>query len=173
MPPSPVPAPTPAVDPWAVALAYLPLVEHAAREFHLGRFDTDDLIQEGLIAVHDAVSKDDPARGRFKGLAKVAVHNRMYDWLQWQRKDPPVPPDAPPVVDRVDRVDATELAVALAVIDCLPDRRQTILREHFGLSGPARTAAEIGADLGMTRDAVAKNQSRALVKIREHLGIAS
>jgi RNA polymerase sigma factor (sigma-70 family) len=173
MPPSPVPAPTPAVDPWAVALAYLPLVDQVARGFHVCRFDRDDLVQEGLIGVYRAVGKNDPARDTFRGLAWVAAQNRMRDWLRWQRKDPPVPLDAAPVADRVDRVDATELAEALAAIDRLPDRRRTILREHFGLDGPPRLEAAIGSDLGVSRDVIAQNKFRALGKVREHLGIAS
>jgi RNA polymerase sigma factor (sigma-70 family) len=164
-----LPPPARPPDPWAVALAYLPMVWRLAREFRRGEFETDDLVQEGLIAVHRAVSRNDPARDSFGGLATRAAHNRMRDWLRWRRKARPVPRDAAPVADRADRVDAADLADVLAAIELLPCRPRFIVREHFGLRGPARTGAVIAVALGMKRDAVARAQFRALARVRERL----
>jgi RNA polymerase sigma factor (sigma-70 family) len=165
-PPRDVPDPA-----WAVALAYLPLVERHARGFRRGRFDFDDLVQEGLIAVHDAAPKQDPARGSFEKLANRAVHNRMLDWLRWHARDGRATGDVDVAEARADRVDAVALDDAFLAVWSLPDRRRTILSEHFGLAGPARTASEIGGGLGMKRDAVAKNQSRALAMLRTDAGV--
>jgi RNA polymerase sigma factor (sigma-70 family) len=168
-----LPPPARPPDPWAVALAYLPLVWRLAREFRRGEFETDDLVQEGLIAVHRAVFRNDPARDSFGGLARRAAHNRMRDWLRWRRKARPVPPDAAPVADRADRIDAELLADVLAALGLGSDRQQAIVREHFGLDRPARTGAAIAVTLGMKRDAVARSQFRALSKVRERLGAAA
>jgi RNA polymerase sigma factor (sigma-70 family) len=168
-----MPTPLPPVDPaWAVALCYLPLIRRVAREFRRNPFDTDDLVQEGLIAVHRAVARNDPARDSFGGLANAAAHNRMVDWLRWLRcygKARPVSPDAAPIADRTDRVDLTDLADVLAMLSLGTDRQQLIVREHFGLYGPARSEAQIAVALGMKRDAVARAKFRALAKVRERL----
>jgi RNA polymerase sigma factor (sigma-70 family) len=164
-----LPPPTRPPDPWAVALAYLPLVWRVAREFRRGEFETDDLVQEGLLAVHRAVSRNDPARDSFGGLARRAAHNQMRDWLRWRRKARPVPRDAAPVAARADRVDLADLADVLAALGLGSDRQQAIVCEHFGLDGPARTGAAIAVALGMKRDAVARAQLRALAQVRERL----
>jgi RNA polymerase sigma factor (sigma-70 family) len=158
------------VDPaWAVALAYLPLVKRLARDFHRGPWDTDDLVQEGLIAVHRAVAKNDPVRDSFGGLANAAAHNRMIDWLRWRRKARPVPPDAAPIGDRTDRVDLAELADALAAIESLTDRQRSVIDGYFGLRGPRRTESQIGIALGISRDAVARLRIRGLARLRKRL----
>lgn len=165
--------PPPPADAWEAALAFLPFVRRVAREFRRDPWDTDDLIQEGLLAVHDASSRFDPRRGSFFRLVDVAVQNRMLRWLQWRRRAVAPGGDLSFVLARSDRLDLVELAEVLAAIEFLSERRRTILREHFGLRGPARKAKDIGVDLGMTRETVAKNQSRALVKVREGMGVAS
>jgi RNA polymerase sigma factor (sigma-70 family) len=168
--PAPRPRPrTPPPDAWAVALAYLPLVRRLARDFHRGPWDTDDLEQEGLLAVYCAVAKDDPTRDSFGGLARRAARNRMLDWLRWRRIDDPATGDVATARGRADRWDRADLADVFAAIECLPDRQRFIVREHFGLRGPARTAAVIAVVLGMKRDAVARAQLRALVRVRERL----
>jgi RNA polymerase sigma factor (sigma-70 family) len=168
----PIPLPAPPPDAWAVTLAYLPLVRRLARDFHRGDFDTDDLEQEGLLGVYRAVARDDPARDSFGGLARRAALNRMLDWLRWRRLDDVATGDVAVARARADRWDLAELADVLAAIGCLPGPRQTIIREHFGLEGPPRTAAAIGGRLGMTRSAVAKSQSRSLSMVREQIGVA-
>jgi RNA polymerase sigma factor (sigma-70 family) len=173
MPPSPIPAPPSLSDPWAVALAYLPLVRRVAREYRHGPWDTDDLIQEGLIGARNAALRYDSEQHSFFRMVEIAARNRMRDWLRWRHRDRCVTGDVVHALARADRVDAIELAEALAAIDLLPDRRRTILREHFGLDGPPRLEAAIGSDLGVSRDVIAQNKFRALGKVREHLGIAS
>jgi RNA polymerase sigma factor (sigma-70 family) len=168
-----MPIPLPPVDPaWAVALAYLPLIRRVAREFRRGPFDTDDLIQEGLIAVHRAIAKNDPVRDSFGGLANAAAHNRMVDWLRWLRcygKARPMSPDAAPIGDRTDRDDLIDLADALAAIESLTDRQRSVIDGYFGLRGPRRTESQIGIALGISRDAVARLRIRGLARLRKRL----
>jgi hypothetical protein len=106
-------------------------------------------------------------------LVKRTAYRQMCDWLRWRRKARPVPRDAAPVADRADRVDAADLADVLAAIESLTARQRFIVREHFGLRGPARTGAVIAVALGMKRDAVARAQLRALARVRERLGAAA
>jgi RNA polymerase sigma factor (sigma-70 family) len=164
-----LPPPARPPDPWAVALAYLPLVTRVAREFRHGEWDTDDLIQEGLIGARNAAARYDPGQHSFWRMAEIAARNRMRDWLRWRHCDDRATGDAALARDRADRWDFERLADVLAAIDCMPGYRRTILREHFGLYGPARTGAAIGDGLGMTRSAVAKDQLRALAWVRERL----
>jgi RNA polymerase sigma factor (sigma-70 family) len=163
----------PPVDPaWEAALAFLPFVRRVACEYRHRSWDRDDLIQEGLIAVYNAALRYEPRRGSFFRLVDVAVHNRMRDWLRWRHRHRRATGDEAPAVARADRVDLADLADVLAALGLRTDRQQTIVREHFGLYGPARTEAAIAVTLGTTRDAVARCQFRGLAQIRKRLGVA-
>jgi RNA polymerase sigma factor (sigma-70 family) len=168
-----LPPPARPPDPWAVALAYLPLVEQVARGFRVGRFDRDDLIQEGLIGVRNAALRFDRKRGTFRGLAWVAARNRMLAWVQWRDRDRRATGDVNHALARTNRIDGEALADVLAALSLRTDWQQTVVREHFGLYGPARTEAAIAVAMGTTWNAVARAQFRALVKVRKRLGVAS
>jgi RNA polymerase sigma factor (sigma-70 family) len=169
----PISPSVPPPDPWTVALAYLPLVKRLARDFHRCPFDTDDLVQEGLLAVHRAVAEDDPARDSFGGLARRAARNRMIDWLRWRQRAVPPGGKLDDVLDRADRVDLIDLSDVLAALSLRTEWQQTVVREHFGLHGPARTEAAIAVAFRTTRDGVARAQFRALTQVRKRLGVAS
>jgi RNA polymerase sigma factor (sigma-70 family) len=168
-----LPPPARPPDPWAVALAYLPLVRRVAREFRRGEFDTDDLVQEGLIAVYRAVAKDDPARDRFGGLARVVAYRRMCDWLRWRHQDDRAIGDTSHARARADRVDVADLDDVLVAIESLTDRQRSVIDGHFGLNGPARSEARIGDEMGTTRMAVARLKFRGLARVRERLGVVT
>jgi RNA polymerase primary sigma factor len=51
----------------------------------------------------------------------------------------------------------------------LPGRERLILDRHFGLSGEAQTLAEIGRQLGLTRERVRQLESHALLALSEDL----
>jgi RNA polymerase sigma factor (sigma-70 family) len=165
----PTPLPVPTVDAWAVALCYLPLVRRLARDFHRGPWDTDDLMQEGLLGVHHAVAKDDPARDSFGGLARRAALNRMRDWLRWRRLDDAATGDVAVARARADRVDAADLADVLAAIGSLTELQRVAITGQLGLNGPAQSESQIGVALGITRDAVARLRIRGLAQLRKRL----
>jgi RNA polymerase sigma factor (sigma-70 family) len=168
-----LPPPARPPDPWAVALAYLPLVRRVAREFRRGDFDTDDLVSAGLIGVHDAALGGDPARDSFGGLARRAARLRMIDWLRWHGRDRRATGDVAHALARPDRIDGLDLADAYAAIGSLTDRQRSVIDGNFGLRGPYRRQEEIGAALATTRIAVSRLKLCGLAKLRERLGVDS
>jgi hypothetical protein len=97
----------------------------------------------------------------------------MVDWLRWCHRDRRATGDVAEALARPDRLDGPDLADVFAAFAPEGERQRQIVREHFGLKGPARTEAAIGTMLGMSRDAVARAQYRAIGRVRERLGMAS
>lgn len=57
------------------------------------------------------------------------------------------------------------------LFETLTDREDLVLRRYFGLSGERRwTLAEIGRDLGVSRERVGQIRSRALRKLHRPTG---
>ena len=51
-----------------------------AKKWHINGYDTDDLVQEGLIALWIASGRYDPSRGAsFRTYASVCINNRYQD----------------------------------------------------------------------------------------------
>ncbi len=73
--------------------------------FHAGRFvtdgDTDDLVQEGLIALLQAIPRYDASLGkRFSAFAQVCIANRMRSFMRQEQKA------ETPAEDLIENLDA-------------------------------------------------------------------
>ena len=59
---------------------HIDLVSIVAQKWHINGYDTDDLTQEGLIALWKASERYDPSRGAsFKTYASICINNRYRD----------------------------------------------------------------------------------------------
>lgn len=69
----------------------------------------------------------------------------------------------PAVVDSSDMLDAAVRAADVrAAVRRLPERQRTVIDRHFGLTRPPETLAEIGRELGVTRERVRQVERDAL-----------
>lgn len=131
--------------------------------------ETEDLVQDVFgEAYRQREAVRDPSR--FKGwLVQVAL-NRARQWGRRQRVErealPRVArsPEARARSDRLERQEERERM--LAAIRKLPEASQAVVTLKY-LEG--RSAAEIGATLGMSPEAVRMRLSRALLQLREEL----
>ena len=60
----------------------IPFVHYWAKRYHVADVDYDDLVQEGLIGLMEAVNKYDPDKGRFIDYAFPWIRGRMLDALE-------------------------------------------------------------------------------------------
>ena len=59
---------------------HIDLASILAKKWHIDGYDTDDLKQEGLIALWKASERYDPSRGAsFRTYASVCINNRYRD----------------------------------------------------------------------------------------------
>ena len=66
---------------------HIDLVSIIARKWHINGYDTDDLTQEGLIALWKASERYDPSRGTsFKTYASICITNRYRDLARKSKK---------------------------------------------------------------------------------------
>ena len=74
---------------------YLHVIENYAKQL-AGRYDTDDLVQEGLIALLRAAARYDAAQGAsFSTFARICILNQMRSFLRREQRA------APPAEDLV------------------------------------------------------------------------
>ena len=118
-----------------------------------------------LIAISDELSRSSAhARKTASGQASFA---RLQDFARAARSVTSL------VSDPVDtREPEPEPDVRLALLPMLlgriDDRSRTVLARRFGLDGDPEGLAEIGADLGVSKERVRQIQETALAKLRAH-----
>lgn len=59
-----------------------PIALAIARDYRIPHLDPDDVRQEALVALWEATSRCDPARGPFPALARTIIHRHLADLLE-------------------------------------------------------------------------------------------
>jgi RNA polymerase sigma factor (sigma-70 family) len=132
----------------------------------------EDLLQEGQIALWQAILHFDPQRGiAFSTYAWVAISRRLWQAIaRTARPQGLLPPSEPP--DPAELAAAAWLREQVQValhhaLACLPLRLRRVLVEHYGLLGqPPRSLAEIGRQWHLTRERVRQLRNEALALLR-------
>ena len=130
----------------------------------LGEVLLEDAIQEGMVALWKAIRRFDPTRGvAFSTYAWVVIERRIWRVVEQQGGGGFLP-----LVEAVDSLQTLEerrgLAEALAK---LPGRLGAIMVAAYGLDGTEpRTYADIGRQLGVSRELVRYCHNRALALLR-------
>ena len=148
------------------------LVHVVLRRQARGGVAYEDLLQEGRIALWQAVLHFDPQRGTaFSTYAGVAIKRRI--WRAVARANRPQgrlplpgPIDAQVVAE--EHLWWAEVRVALSeAVSRLPDRSRRVIVAAYGLGGqPPRSLAAIGRECGVTREAVRHWRNDALLLLR-------
>ena len=69
-------------------MRYFRIVRTCARPFFLIGGDSEDLTQEGMIGLMNAVREYDPAKAAsFRTFAEICIRNRLYSVLRWAAGD--------------------------------------------------------------------------------------
>jgi RNA polymerase sigma factor (sigma-70 family) len=132
----------------------------------------EDLFQEGLIALWQAILHFNPQRGyTFSTYAGTAIARRI--WGAVARLSRPqgflAPPEAPDPAEQATRNEwSALLGAALGhVLARLPGRMQYLLGAYYGLDGQApQPLAAIGRHLGLTGERARQLRNEALHRLR-------
>ncbi len=141
------------------------------RQFRAG-LAYEDLLQEGRIALWQAVLHFDPQRGvAFSTYAGVAIERRI--WRAVARanrpqghRPPPPPPD--PLAMAEENLWWAEVQAALReALSRLPQPLRRVIVAAYGLDGePPRTLAAIGRQCGVSREMARHWRNDALLLLR-------
>ena len=108
-----------------ILLKYKTLVRQIARRFYFSGEDTDDLVQEGMLALWKAVREYSPQKNAgFSTYASRCIRNKMIDALRSLPKEKCLP------LNEVLAADDTEVLAAVAAVLEDPSKRQRISKGH-------------------------------------------
>jgi RNA polymerase sigma factor (sigma-70 family) len=148
------------------------LVHFILRQRVHGDLPYEDLLQEGRIALWQAILHYDPRRGiAFSTYAGTAIQNQMWravrrDNRSQGRLSPPAP--ANPLAIAEENVWRDEVHTALLeAVSRLPERLREVITAAYGLDGKLpRTLAAIGDHFGVTGEMARYWRNNGLVLLR-------
>lgn len=148
------------------------LVHFILRRRVRGDVPYEDLLQEGRIALWQAIQRFDPQRGvTFSTYAGAAIRNQM--WRAVRRDNRPQgrlspPALANPLAIAEERIWRDEIHTALLeAVSRLPERLCEVITAAYGLDGrPPRTLAAIGDHFGVTGEMARYWRNNGLVLLR-------
>jgi RNA polymerase sigma factor (sigma-70 family) len=148
------------------------LIRAVVRAQYRGDLPYADLIQEGRIALWQAILHYDPERGiAFSTYAWRVIQHRI--WRSVARAQRPqgyllssAPPDPQVQIETLCQQVDVQAALREAM-RYLPERLQEIVTRAYGLDGqPACSLAALGREYGVTRERVRQWRNDALVLLR-------
>lgn len=148
------------------------LIRAVVRQQYGGDLPYADLLQEGRIALWQAILHYDPQRGiAFSTYAWRAIQRRIWSIVaRAQRPQGYLLPTAPPDPLMQTEAFCQQAAIRTALQEAvryLPQRLQEVLSRGYGLDGqPAHSLAALGRDYGVTRECVRQWRNDALVRLR-------
>jgi len=149
------------------------LVHYIVRQQWRGTLSYEQVLHEGRIGLWRAIVGFDTERGvAFSSYASVAIARHVWRAVAQAEKGNQDSESSPPATGLTDRLlDALGWeveAVLCAVVAQLPDKQRFVVRAYYGLDGRGgRTLAEVGQQLGCTRQAVHYHLHKALVSLRQ------
>jgi RNA polymerase sporulation-specific sigma factor len=152
-------------------LTYRSLVFWLAKKFHVSRASFPDMIQEGMLALIDAVDRFEPERGfRFATFAYYRIRGKMVNFLQRVEARAPIPVDEDEHV-QVEEADQDRLDWAISLEEGLAQlrgREAEVVQPLLVEGEKARTYAR---DQGVDVSHIYRIQRKAMAKLRVLLGI--
>jgi RNA polymerase primary sigma factor len=167
--------------------ANLRLVVGIAGKHGASRANLLDLVSEGNFSLVRAVEKFDYTRGfRFATYASWVIAKDFARKIPAETSRPDKAPTASladiqrdlRIAETVDfaAVERARQSLVQVIGDNLSEREQYVILNHFGLIGSLvkkdkKTLAQIGRDLGLTRERVRQVELEALQKLRQSLSM--
>lgn len=171
-------------DAWARFVAlYCPLVYDACRKYGVQPADADDVTQEVLRSVSSGIHefrKERPGDS-FRGWLYRIVQNKVRDHYRRATKRPAAVggTDFHQVLEQLPEELSQDSVSTLGGTDPALMRALDLIREDieertwtifWRMTVEEHAAAEIAADLGMTRNAVRQAKHRVLLRLRAEFG---
>jgi RNA polymerase sigma-70 factor, ECF subfamily len=164
---------------------YTPLVSYWCRRWGVDGADAEDVIQEVFKAAAQSIGafRRENAGDTFRGWLRVIARHRVLAF--WRERDRQ--PEAPGGSEALRRLESIAEPAASEPIDAeeadqfsdLVRRALSLLRGEFEprtwdafwhVTVDGRPTADVGADLGMSANAVRMAKSRVMRRLREELG---
>jgi len=148
------------------------LVHYIVRQQWRGTLSYEQVLHEGRIGLWRAILGFDPGRGvAFSTYASVAIARQVWCAVTQAEKgkqDRDSLPLARLSSDPLLDVLGWEVeAVLSTLVEQLPGKQRLVVRAYYGLDGQGgRTLAQVGQQLGCTRQAVHYHLHKALVSLR-------
>ena len=148
------------------------LVHYIVRQQWRGSLTYSEAVHEGRIALWRAILGFDPERGvAFSTYASVAIARQVWRAVVQAEKEEQAPPAQPRTTlvpdPLVDVLQEEVEAVVQAMVEHLPTKQRWVVCAYYGLDGwGGCTLAQIGQQLGCTRQAVHYHLHRALLRLR-------
>lgn len=151
-------------------LRYKNTVRAIARRYFLAGYETDDLVQEGMIGLYNAALSFDGAAGkRFKNFAYLCVDRRIVDVLRAagkQNAEPePFDPDTPAEGDTPEEylLDSESRAeFRLRLLDTLSDFEFRVVTCYLDGMSYARISEATGKEFKSIDNALARAKRKLL-----------
>ncbi len=106
---------------------YMPYIISLASRYSAGGFDTDDFIQEGVVAIFSAVKAFNGEKASFKTFVKLCIKRAMYSaFLRAAGSAKHVPDDLILPIDDVDIADANSPETILIAKESYTDLENNI-----------------------------------------------
>lgn len=159
-------------------LAYRPMVYWLAKKLRVPYNTYPDLIQEGMVAVINAVDTFDISRkNHFSTYAYYKIKGRMINFLQRVEAKAPVPADEAVLTEEdmrasaavMSEADRTEWTIDLQQALGRLSEREADIVTALVLEG--RKAKEIAAEINIDVSHVYRIRRKAVGKLRKWLGI--
>ena len=160
-------------------LAYRPMVYWLAKKLRVPYSTYPDLIQEGIIALINAVDAFDPQRSnRFSTYAYYKIRGRLIIYLQRVEAKAPVPVDEIFLTDEeklssvhLAEVDTAEWTIDLQnALKSLTEREASIIH---ALIIDGRAARDIASEINLDVSHVYRIRRKALSKLREWFSLSA
>ena len=148
------------------------LVHYIVRQQWRGTLSYGQVLHEGRIGLWRAILGFDPGRGvAFSTYASVAIARDVWRAVAQAEKGRPDRESSPLATlssDPLRDVLAWEVETVLStLVEQLPAKQRLVVRAYYGLDGRGgRTLAQVGQQLGCTRQAVHYHLHKALVSLR-------
>jgi len=129
----------------------------------------DGVVQEGRIALWQAVLKYDPQQGTaFSTYAWTAIRNRVWASVRYANQSYLWVDEEQPWQQIAEIAETAYLTAAIqAAVARLPKQLRAVVVWVYGLDGqPPRTMAALGREWGLTRERIRQLRNDALVLLR-------
>lgn len=150
----------------------LRLVAMRVRALGFTPAETDDALQEGVVALLAAVRRFDPDRGaRLATFAWPRIGGALVRWRDQEGRTVPCAPDELP--ERPDAgAGATSGLVVESLLAELSPVERAVVRARHGLGERARprTWQEVGAAVGLSASTARRVEARAMSRLRHGVG---
>lgn len=156
----------------AAMLANEGLVHWTIRRQYLGRLPYQDAVQEGRIALWQALRGYKPDRGKFFWYALVAIRRGIWAAVAKVERETHEPLDGNESGGRADLAadldQATDRAMARELVRRLPATLRLVIERRYGLDGQGeRQFQEIGAELGVSKQRAQQLHVEALLDLAD------